>query len=315
MDDKMWKVIYREGFMFAKILGTIKGFVKRMALLLSIHKYTFVFIHREATPFGPPLFEWMTSKIFRKRIIYDFDDAIWKRDYSNANRLAAWLKQPGKVKKICGWSFIVSAGNRYLSDYAREVNSNVIINPTIVDTDNYHNKTKDQQSRPVNIGWTGTQTTIKYLSPLIPMLESLHEQHQFVLYVICNEDPNWDKEWITFVPWSKKSEIADLLQFHIGLMPLPDDEWANGKCGFKAIQYMALGIVPVASAVGVNSQLITHNSNGLLIRNEADWLVMLASLLNDEELRNRLAVTARAHIENSYSVAASKEVFLSTMEG
>jgi glycosyltransferase involved in cell wall biosynthesis len=102
-------------------------------------------------------------------------------------------------------------------------------------------------------------------------------------------------------PWRAESEVEDLRGFDVGLMPLPDDEWSRGKCGLKALQYMALGIPPVVSPVGVNTSIVRDGINGFHARSEEEWVDRITLLLSDESLRHRMGSEARRTVEQSYS--------------
>jgi glycosyltransferase involved in cell wall biosynthesis len=105
---------------------------------------------------------------------------------------------------------------------------------------------------------------------------------------------------IEIVNWSEASETAQLHGFDIGIMPLTDDPWARGKCGFKLIQYMACGLPVVASPVGVNCQIVEHGGNGYLAGTEAEWVSALTTLLDDAALRERLGRAGRLKVEQRY---------------
>lgn len=302
-----------------KALGVFGGFLNRVMLLPSVRQFDFVFIHREATPIGPPWFEWMVAKVFRKKIIYDFDDAIWLANTSHENNLASKLKWHGKVESICKWSYAVSCGNDYLCNYAKQFNGRVVLNPTTIDTHKLHNtilypaKIKSTQ---VIVGWTGTHSTLKYLNPVIPVIQSLErkfrEQLKFV--VIADKKPSFQLSSLHFVQWSKETEVQDLLQFDIGLMPLTDDVWAKGKCGFKALQYMAMGIPVIASPVGVNQNIIDEGVNGFLCQSLSQWEEKISQLIKDHDLRKRMGDAGRLKISNNYSLDSNSDNFLSLFE-
>lgn len=111
--------------------------------------------------------------------------------------------------------------------------------------------------------------------------------------------------------WDPQTEIQDLMQMDIGVMPLPDDEWTRGKSGFKCIQYMALQIPAVASQVGVNSKIIDHGINGYVARNSAEWKFHLLRLINDKDLVRKMGDAGRKKIVENYSAAAHSTSFLS----
>ena len=98
--------------------------------------------------------------MLKKKIIYDFDDAIWIPNISEGNRMARYMKAYWKVKHIIRWSHKVSAGNQFLVNYARQCNSHVVYNPTCVDTLKKYNVQAGQDREPVTIGWTGSHSTI-----------------------------------------------------------------------------------------------------------------------------------------------------------
>ncbi|OGX81364.1 group 1 glycosyl transferase [Hymenobacter lapidarius] len=307
-----WDILYKPGHTAAKALGIIGGFVRRIGLLFQVPAYDFVFIHREAAPVGPPVFEWFIAKVLGKKIIYDFDDAIWLANTSEANKIVTGVKWHHKVADICRLSYKNSCGNAYLAAYARQSNPLAIINPTTIDTVHLHNRVRDQAgSGRLVIGWTGTHSTLKYLDQVVPVLAKLEQEGlDFEFWVISNQPPALPLRSLVFMPWRKDTEIADLLGFHVGLMPLEDDLWAKGKCAFKALQYMALGIPALVSPVGMNTEVVQHGHNGYVCTTPAEWEASLRQLLADATLRQRLGQAARSTIEERYSVVANTPNFL-----
>ncbi len=305
-----WKIIFKPGNFFKKSTAILWGFCKRFFQLFSIPRYDFIFIHREATPVGPPFFEWIYAKVFRKKIIYDFDDAIWIPFTSENNKKGSSLKNFGKVAKICRWAYKISAGNEYLASFSRQYNSNVIIVPTVVDTEEVHNRLQNQDTDSISIGWTGTHSTLKYLDIILPVLQELQDKYSFAFIVIADKDPELPLKKYKFIKWTKENEAADLLSFHIGLMPLYDDEISKGKCGFKAIQYMSLGIPAVVSPVGVNTIIVDEGISGFIAASSAEWKQKLELLLTNTALRTSLGTAARKKIEKDYSVVATRQLFL-----
>lgn len=312
-----WKILHFEGNTLAKIFRVLASFFVRFSHVLKARKYDVVFIHREVAPIGPPFFEWILAKVLKKKIVYDFDDAIWLPNFSEANTKFQRLKYYKKVNKIMKWANLISVGNEHLAEYARQFNSNIRINPTTIDTENYHNPKlfqKQENTVPV-IGWTGSHTTMKYLDFLFPILAKLSAEYKFEFHVISNEAPSQTADFLHYIKWNKATEIQDLMRFDIGVMPLEDDQWSRGKCGFKALQYLSLGIPAIVSPVGVNLQIVDSGSNGFIAETSEEWEKSLRFYLNNPlEVKNQQEA-ARKKIVGSYSVESNWENFEGIVQG
>lgn len=310
LSQNAWRSLYASGKTPQKIMSVFRSFLKRWLLMFQLNKYDFVFIHREAAHIGPPIFEWIIAKVWRKRIIYDFDDAIWLANYSKTNAKFHRLKAYWKVNYCMKWAYKVSAGNEYLAKYAAQFNKNVAIIPTTIDTIHHHNLPTDYNQERVVIGWTGTHTTMRYLDFLVPVIKELEKTYAFDFLIISNEAPTYHLNSLRFLKWKKETEIQDLSKISIGVMPLENDIWAEGKCGFKGLQYMALGIPALMSPVGVNNQIIDHTKNGYLLKTAEEWKEQLAVLLKDKALRMQIGKAGKQTIEEKYSVSANQQKYL-----
>jgi len=313
LDKAAWSILYKQGFFRAKIFGLIKGFLRRILILFTVGKYDLIFIHRETAPIGPPIFEWLITRIWKKKIIYDFDDAIWKANTSFENSLVTKFKWHRKAKAICRWSWKVSAGNRFLADYASPFNANVAVNPTTIDAKILHIPKSMSENR-LTIGWTGTHSTLKYLEPLILPLNELSLHYDFDFLVIADKNPNLPIKNFIFKNWSIETETDDLNQIDIGLMPLQDDEWARGKCGFKALQFMALEIPVLVSPVGVNTFIVEHGVHGFHCKANRDWIRYLEKLMTDSTLRSTMGIAGRQKVVDQFSTESNKDNFLSLFD-
>jgi glycosyltransferase involved in cell wall biosynthesis len=273
--------------------------------------FDIIFIFREALMTGSMKFERQFHNS-RAKVVFDFDDAIWHLNVSDANRMFGWLKKPRKTGKIIGLSDIVLAGNNYLAEYARKFNNNVKIIPTTIDTDAYKPVGTKQDTGKIVIGWSGSMTTIKHFELALPFLKILQEKYgdRLVMKVIGDAHYANAALGIQGMPWNRDTETEDLSSFDIGIMPLPDDEWARGKCGLKGLQYMALGIPPLMSPVGVNAQIVQHGSNGFLPKTTEEWVQYIEKLIASPGLRNTMGQAARKTVEKKYSVNAWKGKYL-----
>ena len=310
LDKKGYEVIHRYGFYLHKFFAILKGFIGRLLLLFQINKFDFIFLQREVAPVGPPVFEWLYARLFHKKIIYDFDDAIWMHAVSDQNKLARNFKNAGKVKSICKWAHKVSGGNEYLCNYARQYNPHVVYNPTCVDTKKRHNLIANHDVERISIAWTGSFSTLKYLTIVETALQQLQKQYDFDIKIICNAKPTLNLKNVKFVEWSEKNEISELASCQIGLMPLSTEEWSEGKCGFKLIQYMALGIPAVSSFVGVNKTILEEGINGYFASSDTDWYNAIEKLIVDANLRKKMGLAGQHKVIAQYSLQSNESNFL-----
>lgn len=312
INNETFNVLYKEGSFIKKMKGIITCYLKRaVAVLFEAKKYDYIFIHREAAPLGPPVFEWYLAKVLKKHLVYDFDDAIWIPNTSAQNRLFGIFKAFWKVRFICRWAKSISAGNDYLCRFATtNSNANVVKMPTVVDTQNRYNLLHAPHSGKIIIGWTGSHSTLKYLDLIVPVIQKLEQEFDFTFLVIADQQPALPLNNLQYVPWNSATEIQDLLQIDIGIMPLKNDLWAEGKCGFKLIQYLASGIPSVADAVGANKEIIDHGYNGYLCSTPEEWYTCLKKLIEEPVLREEFGKNGRNKIVEHYSITANADVFL-----
>ena len=307
-DEHLMELLHKPGRRAAKALANVNRFARRFVEATTTRHYDAVFIHRAACIAGPSLLERLVV-LFGRPLIYDFDDAIFKLHTTQANRRFGWLKFPGKTATICRISSHVVVGNAWLADYARQHNSRVTVIPTSIDTDQYKMAHKNGSNGKLIVGWTGSSTSQTHLEMFAPLLRKLKSRRDVELRVISNREPVLPDIEYVWQPWSAESEVADLTHFDVGIMPMPDDEWAKGKCALKALQYMAMGIPTICSAVGANRDVIQHGENGLLARSDEDWITNLESLIDDAALRQRLGAMGRRTVEDRYSMKSCADLF------
>jgi len=293
-------MLYGAGRFTPKLRAIARDFGRRLRLTRSLAGVDAVYIFRESAILGPAVVErW----IHRRGIpyVFDFDDAVFVTYISPSNGCLSLLKCARKARTSCRLASHVMAGNSYLAEYARRYNDAVTIIPTTIDTVKYQPRPGPARTAPLTIGWSGSHSTVMHLDLLRGALERLATREKFRLRVIGTGKYSLPGVEGEATPWKSATEVDDLLEFDIGIMPLPDDRWSRGKCGLKALQYMALGIPTVCSPVGVNREIIEDGENGFLADGEADWLDKLSRLLHSPALRMRLASAGRATVESRYS--------------
>jgi glycosyltransferase involved in cell wall biosynthesis len=204
----------------------------------------------------------------------------------------------------------VSCGNSYLQAYALQHNPQAVLLPTVLDTAHQYKQQKEQHAEKVTIGWIGSHSTLPYLQLIEPVLQRLEQKYKFRVLIIADRQPELELKSLVFRKWRRETEVQDLLQLNIGLMPLPDTEWAKGKCAFKALQYMALGIPAVASGVGANRQAVVNGTTGYMCDTEQEWYEHLEELLLNPETRARMGEAGKKWVQAHYSLQAHRPAFL-----
>ncbi|CAN5443370.1 glycosyltransferase family 4 protein [soil metagenome] len=302
-NDELRSVLYKGGQVLTKIGAVIRNMMRRRDELSKAAKFDLVYIFREAAILGPP---WFERKIARSGVpvVFDFDDAVFVSYKSPSNGYLSYLKFPGKITEICKLSKHVMAGNEYLADYARLTNKNVSIIPTTIDTDKYLYVDRPANPEVFTIGWSGSFSTIQHLDTIRDVLQDLAREENFCLRVIGTPAYDLPGVVVEAIQWRSDTEIDDLQKIDIGLMPLPDENWTKGKCGLKALQYMALGIPTICSPVGVNSTIIKDGVNGFLAGDKAEWIEKIKRLIHSAELRRQLGRAGRETVEKEYSAKA-----------
>lgn len=288
----------------AKARVAVRALFRRLASLVPrpwCSPFDVVLVQREAHF----LFGAWSERIAAKRapVIFDFDDAIWIPAVSEGNRRFSFLKNVKKVPEVIALAHTVVAGNDHLADYARTLNSNVHMVPTCVDTERYRPVPR-RSGEPVVIGWSGSASTVAHLRLIIPVLRRLREKYGERIRFKIVGDPGFAVEdlGIRGEAWSVDTEVQSLQAMDVGLMPLPDDAWALGKCGFKALTYMAVGVPALISPVGVNVKIVQDGRNGFTPANDEEWVARISELIEDAELRRRIGDAGRKTVEEGYSL-------------
>jgi SAM-dependent methyltransferase/glycosyltransferase involved in cell wall biosynthesis/uncharacterized protein YbaR (Trm112 family) len=307
------RLLYSDGHAGAKVAMLVRHAGRRVAQLRGLRGFDLVWLYRAAFLVGPAVLERVLARSAVPMVV-EFDDAIYLPDTSTANARWAGLKCSGKTATICRLSDHVVVGNRYLADYARVHNPAVTVIPTTIDTDAYRPREHYGESRPVVIGWSGSGTTVAHLRTLDRVLQKVAAREDVRLHVVGTDSYPLEGVRTSATRWSPEKERPELGRFDIGVMPLPDEEWARGKCGLKALQYMALGVPTVTSPVGVNSEIIQNGTNGVLASGEDEWVGALTSLIHDVGLRQRLGRAGRATVEDRYSTRSQLRRVFEVME-
>ncbi|MDI1242932.1 MAG: glycosyltransferase family 4 protein [bacterium] len=319
LSRKQFRSLYSGSGVVGKVAGTAASIARRTKELASASRYDLLFVQREAMPFGPGMFERLFQSIGRMPMVLDLDDATYVRYVSPTyGKLGSALKFFGKTDKLIDRSAVVICGNRYVAEYVEGRGKRSVVIPTIVDTDVFCPIEKDHKV-PV-IGWIGTHSTFQFLEPLFPVFTKLRAKHQFRLRIVGSgrhvvEVPGVDVE---VVDWSLKREVSDFQSLDIGLYPLDtrgslDPAWLAGKSGFKAIQYLAVGIPFVMSPIGVCADIGEASTTHFNAASDEDWYNSLDKLLTDKNLRSAMGAAGRAHSVAMYDLEKYAAILADTL--
>lgn len=281
-------------------LAVFSAYCKRLAILLRCRHYDFIWVQYELFPYLPGFIERCIG-LTRLPVIYDIDDAFFHQ-YDQHHHPLIRRALGRKLIPLMQRSRLAFCGNAYLHRYVHPHCPQAEIIPTVLDTQRYMPAPQRSVASPPILGWIGSPSTWKYCLPVTDLLTRLVREQRMVMHVIGAEHAANPHDPFTFRAWSEASEIAEIQQMDIGIMPLPDEPWARGKCGYKLIQYMACGLPVIASPVGVNSDLVQHGVNGFLATTEAQWREAIDALLADPALRQRMGDAGRAHVVEHYSI-------------
>ena len=304
---KLFRAI-QSGGVFAQLLHAPYCCVRRAIDLINVSQFDAVVMEREAFPFFTPMVEKIVLHR-QPKVIFDFDDAIHigHKNTRGAKYPGIYkLKYGAGVNEVLGQCAHVIAGNRTLAQHALQFNSQVSIMPTVVDVDQYSYRAPRAANDVITIGWIGSRSTGPYLLEIEPALRRISEAHPGKIRFRLYGDPKCKLNLPNFesLPFALATEVEDLRTIDIGIMPVPDNDWTRGKCSFKAIQYMALGIPTVASPIGMATELIQHNANGFHARTPEEWFEALHLLVTDAQLRRHFAEEGRKTVEAGYSLQA-----------
>jgi len=304
-----YRILYLPHRYLEKIFWFIICTANRLFDVARALGYDIIFIHREAYPFGGAVLESIL-RAMGKPLIFDFDDSIFLHNSSEQNIYIERLKDPGKVAKIIAMSDRVIAGNNFLKEYALKYNSNVTVIPSSIDTGRYRPLPGAGKTDHTVIGGIGSNTTKNFLYDIEDVLIRLSGRFRGLRIKVVGA--NFYSSRLANVinkAWRLEDEVSDVNSFDIGIMPMPDNDWTSGKCGFKALLYMACGIPVVASPVGVIKEMIHDGVDGFVAKGGEEWERKLSALIENDALRAELGRRGREGVLAGYSLDKTAPLF------
>mgnify|MGYP001152341631 CR=1 FL=1 len=268
-----------------------------------------VFVQRKRLP----LYILVLLKRAGKKIVYDFDDAVMFKNSLAQNPYS--LRRKMSFKRQLQYTDLVIAGNEFLKQEATKYHGDVRILPTPIDAERYKGK-EYQKGNAVNIGWIGDHGSIHYMESYKEVWEALGKQYSnLVLTIICDTFIETEHIALKKIEWNYDREIEDLMELDIGVMPLFNDLWSQGKCGFKIIQYLGVGVPVVCTPVGINRDVVEDGVNGFWAESKAQWIEKLSFLIEDHDLRARMGKEGRKKVATGYTVQVCAPKLIQWIKG
>jgi glycosyltransferase involved in cell wall biosynthesis len=311
--DRLHEIVQQPGRTVAKGFEMLRAYGRFVSGLRDLDDYDALLVNREATLIGPALVEQWVAR--RKPLIYWLDDPLYIPYRSPANGVFSYLKFFGKVKTLARISTTVMANSPYHVAFLRRYNDNVWEIPSVVDAELYSGwEPPVPGNGRVCVGWSGSPTTVGNLQVIREPLRSLSAQEDVELLFIGGTDFDLPDVRHEAKSWQAESEIADLRRLDVGLVPLPLTRWTRTKFYLKLIQYMALGIPPVATPLGCAPLVIEDGKSGFLADTESEWTNKVQRLVADPELRESVGQRAAEIAHARYTLQANAEKIVAAFE-
>jgi L-malate glycosyltransferase len=311
-----WKILYKEGFLLQKCIGTLMGYVTRFFDLLRLKKFDHVYVCMWVTPLFDTLFERLFLSL-SSYLIYDFDDAIHvEEDPSGHNSIRGLLKGKKKINILINRASHVITSSPFNLEYCllHNQNSSATYIPCSLDTTRFFPATTRNRAK-LTVGWTGTFSSKAYLDSIIDFLAPSCIELNLKLVIIGNFDYSVDGVDLEVIQWKESSEIEDLQKIDIGLYPVIPSSWALGKGGLKVLQYMSIGIPSISTNFGTAQKIIEDGVDGFLVNSPEEWKEKISLLARDASLRERLGKHGRNKVIENYSVTSIQKQYLKVLDG
>lgn len=312
-DSRLFELLYQREALPRVAAGLFKASLLRLKDVLSAQRADVVLVQREAMIFGPAIVEWLSTKVRKRPLVLDLDDATYvpytSPTYGAIGKKLKWFS---KTDDLIRWASLVVCGNRAIHEYVTGKGTAATIIPTVVDTDLFRPAPAMGKHRLV-IGWVGTHSTFPYLESLFPVLQQLAAEFDFVVRIVGSGKRVVDIPGVQVenLEWQLTREVEHFQSFDIGLYPIVPglyaEQWEAGKSGFKAIQYMAVGVPYVATPVGAVSEIGEVGVTHFAANTQDQWLSALRQLLSDSEVRERMGRAGREHGVRVYGLSAQAD--------
>ncbi len=309
LNSRLFQELYRRDAVAKVAAGLLKSGLRRLIEIVSARQADVILIQREAMLFGPPLIEWVITQVLRRPMVLDLDDATYvSYESPTYGAISKRLKWFSKTDDLISWATIVTCGNRSIAEYVSSKGACAHLIPTVVDSDVFTPVQRTISDSPLVLGWIGTHSTFPYLESIFPVLSSLAKRFNFRLKIVGagRNDVAVPGVPVENLAWELEREVTDFQSIDIGLYPIDaslySGNWAQGKSGFKAIQYMAVGVPFVATPVGGSAEIGEADVTHFFASQNDEWYRRLECLLSDQGRRLEMGAAGRAHVVAHYGL-------------
>lgn len=284
------------------------GWLARRRLFITAGHYDLVFLQKRTLD---PLLMWSLRRHAR-RLVFDVDDAIMCGQAGLEAK--ASRRRRSRFRAVVRAADAVFAGNSYLAHEAQAAGARVLVMPTVVDLDRYPDSPSVPDRDHFTLGWIGSRSTLPYLQAIAPAIDDLaRDLPQLRLKVVCDVFLDLESVQVLKRPWSQADEVAELQGIDVGLMPLPDNAWTRGKCGFKILQYFAAWRPTICSPVGINAEIVTPGENGLFAAEPGEWPRAIRELAQAPDRCGAMGVNGRARVAHRYSLQTAGDKWVAAL--
>jgi glycosyltransferase involved in cell wall biosynthesis len=314
LDSKLFKSLYDRSALPRTALGLLRAGLLRSRDVLAARSADVILIQREAALFGPPMIEWLSSQVIKRPLVLDLDDATYipytGLTYGRLGKAFKWFR---KTDSLIRWASLVTCGNRTIAEYVTNKGTEARIIPTVVDSDIFRPVAPTPESEPPVLGWIGTHSTFPYLESIFPALNELARNHRFRLKIVGagRHDVNIPGVDVLNLTWDLNREVEDFQSIDIGLYPINPSlyggAWALGKSGFKAIQYMNVGVPYVVTPVGSTKEIGEKGTTHFCATTLSEWRDALSILICDRERRLKMGGAGREFVTRHFALSAQTE--------
>ncbi|MBT3882941.1 MAG: glycosyltransferase family 4 protein [Campylobacteraceae bacterium] len=268
----------------------------KIQLFASIKKYDIVYLQKKL----PNALDKFFIRLLSKKLLFDLDDAIYYKHESSKKKRS--LSNTKKFNRIAKSADFITVGNEILFKYVSALNNHIEIIPSTVETNDIAVRDYNIKNEKFVVGWIGGNINHNQLKLLENVFERLSKELSLEVRMITGKPVNMENVNVNFIPWSLETQEIEIAKFDVGLMPLPDSPHAQGKCAFKAIQYMASGVVPIVSDVGINSCVVSHNVSGLVAKDTEQFYEHIKYLYQNKDKMKDMGEIARKRAVEYFSI-------------